>query len=484
MAIKSTFIRRPTQLVAFRDATGGSPLNSPTTAAYAPGATSITVVSGTNAVVGPARINDGEDIERIDITVVAGNVLTLARPLRRSHALGVAVVAQVAEDVGDVDGDVTLTMSRESTDQFSAMRFISFGKLIGNASGSFAARILGTTVENLALCCGIPRTSIVGAGTSLAAVKTFTTDFSTVDSVNELSLAVVSRRQDGTTTVFEFWGVNMDYTQVSMQLARAQNGAVPMRAALIGAAAQFDAVPVFTAVQTFRATKGKLFKELTAVGVVSDAAVAATTVGTAAAAGATTLAVASATDILANDWIIVGTEDTLEVHWVLSKVTNTLTLRTPLLRAQAVGVRVIKALRTPFGAIAQGGATFNVGGTTTPIVVENRILPVGMQPQNAQASMTFAVHDLQLAAIARALGIPQSAISSNGLLLSEALLSSTIQAIYLEGVTQDNTVCILTLWGCTQDLANFSLALGGQNPTSMPYSVQPSSGVQFVQYAA
>ncbi len=483
MAIKSTFIRRPTQLVAFRDATG-SVLNSTTTLAYAAGVSSITVVSGTNAIIGPARINNGEDIERIDITNVAGAVLTLARPLRRSHAIGVQVVAQVAEDVGDVDGDVTLTMSRESTDQFSSMRFISFGKLIGNASGSFAARILGTTVENFALCCGIPRTSIVGPGTSLAAIKTFTTDFSTVDSVNDLSLAVVSTRQDGTSTVFEFWGVNMDYTQVSMQLARAQNGAVPMRAALIGAAAQFDAAPVFIASQAFRATKGKLFKELTGVGVVSDAAVAATTVGTAAAAGATTLVVADATNILNNDWIVVAAEDQLEVHWVLSKAVNTLTLRTPLLRAQAVGVRVIKALRTPFGAVAQGGATFNVGGSTTPIIVENRILPVGMQAQNAQAGMTFAVHDLNQPAIARALGIPQSAISANGLLLSEALLSSSIQAIYLEGVTQDNTVCILTLWGCTQDLANFSIALGGQNPTSMPYSVQPSSGVQFVQYAA
>ncbi len=483
MAIKSTFIRRPTQLVAFRDATG-SVLNSTTTLAYAAGVSSITVVSGTNAIIGPARINNGEDIERIDIANVAGAVLTLARPLRRSHAIGVQVVAQVAEDVGDVDGDVTLTMSRESTDQFSSMRFISFGKLIGNASGSFAARILGTTVENFALCCGIPRTSIVGTGASLANVKTFTTDFSTVDSVNDLSLAVVSKRQDGTSTVFEFWGVNMDYTQVSMQLARAQNGAVPMRAALIGAAAQFDSAPVFVASQAFRATKGKLFKELNAVGVVSDAAVAATTVATAAVAGATTLLLTSATDILNNDWIILGTEDTLEVHWVLSNATNTLTLRTPLLRDQAVGVRVIRALRTAFGAVAQGGATFDVGGSTSPIIVENRVLPVGMQPQNAQAAMTFSVHDLNLSAIARSLGIPQSAISSNALLLSEALLSSTIQAIYLEGVTQDNTVCILTLWGCTQDLANFSLALGGQNPTSLPYSVQPSSGVQFVQYAA
>ncbi len=483
MAIKSTFIRRPTQLVAFRDATG-SVLNSTATVAYAAGASSIIVASGTNAVIGPGRISDGEDMERIDITAVAGATLTLSRPLRRNHLINAPVVAQIAEDVGDVDGDVTLTMSRESTDQFSAMRFIAFGKLIGNASGSFAARILGTTVENLALCCGIPRTSIVGAGTSLAAVKTFTTDFSTVDSVNNLSLAVVSKRQDGTSTVFEFWGVNMDYTQVSMQLARAQNGAVPMRAALIGAAAQFDSAPVFVAIQTYRASKGKLFKELTSVGIVSDAAVAATTVGTAAAAGDVTLPVVSAADIVANDWIILAAEDTLEVHWVLSKAANTLTLRTPLLRAQAVGARVIRALRTPFGAVAQGGVTFNVGGSTSPLIVENRVLPVGMQPQNVQASVTFSVHDLNLPAIARALGIPQSQISSGGLLLSELLLSAGVQALYLEGVTQDNTVCILTLWGCTQDLANFSIALGGQTPTSLPYSVQPSSGVQFVQYAA
>lgn len=484
MAIKSTFIRRPTQLVAFRDATGGTPLNTTTAAAYAAGQTTITVASGTNAVVGPARINDGEDIERIDITNVAGAVLTLANPTRRAHAAGTPVVAQVAEDLGDVDGDVTLTMSRESTDQFSSMRFLQFGTLIGNASASFATRLLGTSVENLAFACGIPRTAIVGTGANLANVKTFTTDFTNVDSVNNLSLAVVSRRQDNTATVFEFWGVNMDFTQVSMQLARAQNGAIPFTAALIGAAVQIDTAPVWTALQTFRASKGKLFKELTNIGLVTDAAVTATTVGTAAAAGATTLAVASAADIVANDWIIVGTEDQLEVHWVASKATNTLTLRTPLLRAQAVGVRVIKALRTPFGAVVQGGATFTVGGSTTPLLVENRVFPVGMQPQNAQASATFNVHDFSLAAVARALGIPASAISANGLLLSEAMLSAGIPAVYLEGLTQDNTVCILTLWGVTQDIASFSIALGGTTAAQLPYSVKPTSGVQFVQYAA
>jgi hypothetical protein len=484
MAIKSTFIRRPTQLVAFRDATGGSVGNSTTTLAYAVGVTSITVASGTNFAIGPARINDGEDIERIDITAVAGAVLTLARPTRRAHALGVQVIQQVAEDLGDVDGDVTINMSRESTDQFSAMRFLQFGTLVGNASATFATRLLGTTVENLAFACGIPRTAIVGAGTSIAAVKTFTTDFSNVDSVNDLSLAVVSRRQDNSITVFEFWGVNFDYTQVSMQLARAQNGAIPFTAALIGAAVQLDSAPVFTAVQTFRASKGKLFKELTAVGIVSDAPVAATTVATAAAAGATTLLVASGTTISANDWIVVGTEDTLEVHWVSAVVTNTLTLRTPLLRAQAVGVRVIRALRTAFGAVVQGGATFTVGGSTTPLIVENKILPVGMQPQNAQATTTFALHDFNLPAVARALGIPSTAISANGLLLSEAMLSAGVGAVYLEGLTQDNTICILTLWGCTQDLASFSIALGGSAPTQLPYSVKPTSGVQFVQYAA
>jgi hypothetical protein len=485
MAIKNTFIRRPERLVVFRDATGGTPLNTTTSAALAVGVTTIVLTSGTNAKVGPARINDGEDIERIDITNVAGATITLARPTRRAHAAGVAVVEQVAEDLGDIDGDVTLGLSRESTDQFSAMRFLQFGTLVGNASATLAARLLGTTVENLAFACGIPRsTSIVGTGANLANVKTFTTDFSTVDSVNELSLAVVARRQDSSVTVFEFWGVNMDFTQVSMQLGRAQNGAIPFTAALIGAAAQFDAAPAWTAAQTFRATKGKLFKELTAVGLVTEAAVAATTVGTAAAAGATTLIVADAATISPNDWIVVGIEDLLEVHWVASKVTNTLTLRTPLLRAQAVGVRVIRALRTPFAAVVQGGATFTVGGSTSPLIVENRVLPVGMQPGNAQATTTFSVNDVTLAAVARALGLPASAVSANGLLLTEGMLSAGIAGVYLEGLTVDNTMCILTLWGVTQDLASFSMALGSTTPTALPYSVRPTSGVQFLQYAA
>lgn len=484
MAIKDTFIRRPTQFVAFRDNTGGTPLSSTSTTALAIGVTSITLASGTNAKVGPIRINSGEDIELAYITVVVGAVITLARATRRAHPISVVVVEQVAEDIGDVDGDVTITMTKQSTDQFSAMRFLAFTQLQGNVTGSLAAKVLGTTLENFALCAGIPRANIIGAGTSIAAPKVLTTDFSDVDSVNNLSLALVNKRQDGTFTVFEAWGVNMDYTQVSIQLARAQNGAVPMKAMIIGAMAEFDGAPAFTALQTYRAAKGKTFKELSSIGVVSDAAVTATSVATAAVAGATTLLLADASAIVAGDWVNVGLDDQSEIHWVLSKATNTLALKTPLLRAQAVGVRVIKAQRVAFGAVAQGGGTFAIGGSTTPLIVENRTLPIGMQPQNAQASFSYNVMDLQLTSIARALGIPQANIAAGGLLLSEALLSAGIQGIYLEGITQDNTYCILTLWGCTQDLSNFALALGGQNPTQVPYNVKPTSGVQFVQYAA
>lgn len=482
MAIKSTFIRRPTLLAVFRDATG-SVLSTTLATAAAPGDTTISVASGTNAAVGPLRINDGEDIERVDVASFTGTTLTLSRPLRRAHAAGVQVQAQVCEDVGDVDGDVTLQMSRESTDQFSAMRFLTFGKLQGNASATLAGRFLGVTPDNFALACGMPRSTVVGAGTSIAAVKTLTTDFSNVDSINNMSIAVVAMRQDGTTTVFEFWGVNADYTQVSMQLARGQNGAIPFRYAVIGALAQFDGAPAFTAAQTYRANKGKLFKEISAVGIVSETG-SATTVATAQAAGSTTLPLADASGIAANDWIVLGAEETTEVHWVASKAVNTLTLRTPLLRAQAVGVRVVKAVRTPFAAVTQGGMTFSVGGSTTPIIVENRVLPIGMQAQNANASATFSVNDINLSALARALGIPQSRISSNALVLSEQLLSTGIQAIYLEGLTNDGSVCILTFWGCTQDLANFSLAIGSSTAAALPYSVQPSSGVQLVQYAA
>lgn len=482
MAIKDSFIRRPTLFAVFRDQTAATPMNTTLVAATAAGAATITVTSGTNAKVGPARINSGEDIERIDIITVAGAVLTLARPTKRDHPILAVVVEQVAEDAGDVDGDVTVSMSKENTDQFSAMRFLAFTQLPGNASASIAAKILGTTLENIALCCGIPRTRIFGAGTSAAAPKVLTTDFSDVDTVNNLSVAIVSKRQDGTSTVFELWGVNQDYTQVSMQLARAQNGAVPMKAVAIGAVCQIDAAPSFTAVTTYRANKGKVFKNLTNIGV-AIAGPTPTTVATAAAVDAVTVVCVDASTIVAGDWVLVNTDDQVELHWVLSKATNTLTLRTQLLRAQAVGTRVVKVTRTPFGAIAQGGATFNVGGSTNPLIVENKELPVGMQPQNAQAQTTFNSMSLALADIAAALGIPAASIANNSLLLSAALLSARIEAVYIEGVTQDGGVCILTSWGCTQDVSNWSIALGGQNPTQVPYSVKPSSGVQFVQYS-
>jgi hypothetical protein len=485
MPIKDKFTRRPEQLVSFTRATGGEAWSTSVPLATAIGATSVVVAVATGITPGQsAQLDGGEDIERVDVLSVTGTTVTLARPTMREHAAGAVLIGQRCDDIGDTDGDVTVAMSKSNTDQFSTMRFLPFGKLAGFADGSLAFRVQGVTLENMALALGIPLAKVVGTGANLANPKTLSTDFTDVDTVQDQCLAMVVRRQDGSRTVIEAWGVACDYTQVAVQLARGNPGTIPARYAIIGALAQFDEAPVWIASQSVRASKAKLFKALTRVSALAPVAGGPTTVRTATAANAATLPVVSSANIAAHDWVLIGTDDRIEVHQVLSKVSDAITLKSPLLRAQAVGVRVVSAVRIPYGAVVEGGTTFTVGGTTSPIRTEFRELPVAMQAQNAAASLTFSDLQLDLAAIVRSLAKPASSVLAGRTVLSDALLEAQVDAILVEGVTADNSVCAIVLWGCTQDLANWSLTFGSSTPTQLPSSFAPTSGVHFMQYAA
>jgi hypothetical protein len=484
-------LRRPELIVLVTDAPAGAGVASTTLAsAAAAGDTTIAVASGTDINAGPIRIGSGELLECTFVESVASNVATLTRPLRLSHNDGAPVVEQLAYNIGDVDGDVSMSISQESQDQASAMRLLPFTILRGNLSIGFQFRLLGTTLENVCVALGMAYAKVTGANTAIDP-KLFQTDFRDVDTLRNASLIVVSSKQDGTRVVHELWSLAFDYTGVSVQFARAQNGAVPVSVMGLSALLQFDlaanaALP-FTALTTYRGTQGKVFRELLEVGVFEPVGSATTLSdeGGGGAAGEKALTLAGTVSGLAGgDFVAIGAEDLVEVHQSNTVAGTALALRTGLLREVLNGAAVQKVTKVPFATMTQGGVTLNIGGSTQPIYSEFRDLPIGMQQDTVQCTASFSTMDLLVANIARALGVPASQVSGNGALLSKLVASRRILAVYAEGITQDGTFCRMVLWGTTQEVQSLQLALGSGSPTSVPFTVRPASGLQLTQWAA
>ncbi len=489
---KQSLIRRPTQLVLLRDAPASStPMVTTLLEPADPGDTTIRVTSATNAALGPIRIGAGELLERAVVTLITDDVLTLARPLRFGAAVGAPVVEQVAYDLGDVDGDVSLSVSQESSDQLSAMRLLPLTILRGNASVGMSFRLLGTTPQNLCVALGMDYEKITGSGT-VSAPTCWQSDFADVDSIEHSSLVIVSRKNDARLVLHELWSLATDFTGVSLQLARAQNGAVPVAVQGLSAFLQEDlaagATPDFAAyvVTTARGTKGNVFRELREVGIFErvGSAVTLNDDGGSGEPGEVSLILSAPIAGLASgDFVVIGSEDTAEIHQV-ETAAGTIDLRTPLLRRVANGAPVQKVQKVPFFSIAQGGATLAIGGSTSPIISELRDLPIGMQPGSVQATLSFTTMDMLAANIARALGVPASAIVGNRVLLSQLIAQRIVDGVYAEGITQDGRWMRVSAWGTSQEVQNFAIALGSQAPAQLPFVVRPSSGLQLTTWTA
>jgi hypothetical protein len=66
-----------------------------------------------------------------------------------------------------------------------------------------------------------------------------------------------------------------------------------------------------------------------------------------------------------------------------------------------------------------------VGGQSNPMYVGTRRLAIGTQAESAEATLTLKLQEITLAARAYLLGIPQSAVANNQLLVTENLNTAT-----------------------------------------------------------
>lgn len=488
MPAKDKLIRRLQGVTIFRFKTTG--LDTTVAAARTAGQTTITPADVTGLVAGKSlQYGTGEDIERVEVQGVAGGVVTLVKPLVRDHAADSILREQIGYDVGSTKGSVNVTQALEVQDVISSMQRLVFQRIEGYEDFGVEFTIHGHTLYLLAFALGIPLSRIFGDGTAIATPLSLATDFNDIDTESDVCIAFTSVLQDGTVKTMEFWGVYADYTGFAAQLAIGQDGATPMKFKVFGMGIEQDGAPTFTADTTKRATKGKVFGELSSVGMyVAHATPAATTVAANAAADANTLVLADSTNYAAGDWILVDVEGDLEIHWVdaVDGGTDTLTLRTRLLRAQAIGVTVSRLDRLTFAAISADGAKIAVAGQTTAIKSGLRRLPLGAQPGTVDVSLALALSELTLANRAYALGIDQSEIDGPNarLILSEKMGRATVYGAFVQGLLKDGTVNIFNLWSPVQDLANIATQFGDVNGSTIPWTGKATSGVQMIQYAA
>lgn len=482
MAVKQKVVKQLSKLYLTRDATttpGSTTLNS----AAAKGATALTVAAITNFANGDLiRVGQGEEMEIAVINgAPSGNNIPLAYGLTYAHVSGDVVVEQIAYDLGDVsDGGVSMEWAGQVQDISVSTRRLAFTTLNGFVDASMSASLPSFSLYSLAHATGMLLSRVTGTGVT-ATPRQIVTDGSDFAGEINMGLIAVGTLMDNTACTIELWGVDMDYTGVEFQLTRGVQAAVALKG--VGAGGVIStAVPTFAATTTLRPAKGDTWDAMTEVGYFADTGTNNTINGT-PAADATSIVLTSAAGFVAGDWIKVGTGDTVEYHWIDSIATNTLTLRTRLLRAQANGTAVRKVTQTAFAGCTPDGVRIRTGGSVSTIRSATKRLSLGVRP--GAATVTFGVQllEISLPMFAYALGIPQADISGGRLPVGDRVATATIEGLYVKGLKQNGLTAQVAVWGCTLDTSGVQAILNNQGDTPfIPLLAKPASGVQFIEY--
>lgn len=485
MGAKDKVLKQLQQVLLVRDQTGGAATTLG--AAAAAGQKVLTVPSTTSVANGDTvRVGSGETMELgVVASFVANTSITLADNLTYDHAVGEAVVEQTAYDVGAIaEGGVTVNGAAQTTDVGVATQRLAYTTLNGYTDLTAQFALPTITPENLAIALGIAFSKITGAGTAASPYQ-LATDGSEFCGEQNQSLIAIGIAMDGSVLRVELWGVDADYTGLSLQLSRGQLASVPVKLVASAGGVVTTNASAYVANTAKTPAKGKVFDALSEVGLFTDGT--AGTLNANAAAAATTMSTATNLGVAAGDWVRVGAGNTVEFHRVDS-VTGAgpynIALRTPLYRAHANGEAIAKQVLVPFAAPSQDGVTLEVSGSVEMIRTAVRRLTAGLKPGAATTTLRFGVIDFLLANFARALGIPQAKIVGGRLpLTGDTIATDTVQGAYVRGLTQDGWTCWVNVWGCAQDISNFAAQLTNTGTPALPIALKPASALHFIQHA-
>lgn len=490
MANKNSLLKSLTSVLLTRDLVGGG--NTTLNGAFNAGVSVITLTSATNFQIGDTvRVGSGSQTELA--TLIAGSTspsFTISEPLAKNHLTGEVVVEQTAYDMGDItDGGVSANITREQSDVAVATRRLVYTILRGYGDLIAGFTLPGLSIENLAFALGIPITAVVGTGVSSVDPKSLVTDLNNISGELNVSLVCVGVLMDGTPVRVELWGADPDYSSLSLNMKRGALAGVPASFIATAGGRISNNASAYIANTQYRAGKGKVFDGLSEVGVfaIQPTTPANTTIAAASGGsnvkGARLISVVAATNMAVGDWLKLGSADTSEFHKVASIAALQISLDTPLLRDQAVGVAVVEQIQVPFGNISPDGVTLAFTGAVDKIREATQILTIGTRPGTAKAMVSFGILDWTVAALARAAGVDPTTIVGNVLNINQLLGTAQTDGVYIKGVAQDGTTVWLLIWGCAQDVSSAALSMISSGaPSTVPTAWVPASGIALVNH--
>ena len=483
MAVKDNVFRALTQLIVHRKKLSSGYGSTVATAAAA-GATSIQVVANPSPnLVNGSTIRINGELNRVSGTITGAGpyTLPLAWPLTFAHPIGDAVDLMVSYDMGDIEGaGATVRVQGESQDVQVSTKRLAYTVLNGYQDLGAEFAFPNVAVPNWPIMLGMLSTVVSGALTTADPIH-FATDGNEFGGESGLAFTFVGVLVNGTVAYFEVWNCDADYAGAELTLKLGELASLPVKVfGEAGVAGQ--GATGYTLDTTLKPTKGKVIQSITEVGIFEVAGGgASTTIATAtAAAGQKVAELASGTGVAGGDVLKFNTQGLAEYHEAQSYSNPNVTLRTKLLRDMAVGTTVVEYARTVFGGVSEDGFTFSVGGETRPIRVATSRTSLGRLPGTAVMTAKFNVIEITPSFTARALAIAQSAIASNRLPITGALLGqSPIDGAYVKGLYEDGTTFEMRFWGCTQSITDFALTLNNSGALpSVPIEIRPTSGVQ------
>lgn len=485
MPAKNKVLKQISTVLLVRDQPAGG--NTTINGAGAAAGQKVIPVASTNtfAVGDTIRVGSGDELELAVVTAIAAGVsLTVADNLTYTHVVGEAVVEQAAYDLGDItDGGVTVGGSGQTTDVQTANRRLVFTVLNGYVDLTAEFGLPGLTIQNLAFAVGAPLASVLGDG-SAATPYAYASDGSDFGGEQNQSLICIGVLQDGSVVRAELWGVDFDYTGISVQLKRGQLASVPVKAVAAAGGLITTNASAYVANTTYRAGKGKVFDALVEVGAFADATAGplATTLTAAVAAGVAVLPLTSVTNLVVGDWVRITTGETVEFHQVQAINALNVTLKDKTYRAFANGAAVVRQQLVPFGGVSEDGVTLQIGGSVEAMHVATKRMSIGLRLGPAVVTLSLAITDLSLANWAKAFGIPAAAIANNRLPVNSNIGTTQTDGIYAKGLLQDGTTIWIQVWGCSQDVSQASIALAQTGMPALPVKYKPASAL-FLQAA-
>lgn len=473
-----------TRVLQLADRASGGMAATTLTANHAKGATTLNVGATAGIANGKAvRVGAGETMSTYVVSSFTATTLVIASPgLKRAYASGEPVAEMTVDRYGPpTDGSTVVRVNRESENVQSAEQRLVFAVRRGYGAIRAELTLAALTIRSLALGLGIPKSKILGAGTTADPLQIVANgaDFGTS---RNTALVIEGTIENDTSVRAELYGCRYDYTGISLQLARTQLSSVPVKV-LGGAGGVFsDAASPYTVDNDYSMSQGDVLDGLTDFGTFAAATTGplSSTLTAQVAAGANVWPFAAVTNLVAGDWFAVSAGNTIEYHMVESISVLNVTTKTRALRTHASGTAVVRQAKTTESSLSEEGVSLAIGGQVTEQRSALSDMAIGTRPGNADATVSYALTAFTLARIAQALGL--AVPGGNVLEVFSGLGNTAVGGIFCTGTMQGGQTIVLVTWSNAMQVdVSVPFSTTGAAP-SFAVSTKPTSGFVIFAY--